>query len=90
MSERLTTLRKELEELRGAGSRMSRLLRAAALSLETSGTPIPATLLIELRLHRTMLEELKSRTMDAATDRCEAPAAEPLLGQAGALRSARA
>ncbi len=68
MSQGLTTLRKRLVELRGAGSRLGRGLRAAALDLDANGAPFSAAVIHDLRSYRRDVEELRVRTLEAVAE----------------------
>ncbi|MCC7422562.1 MAG: hypothetical protein IT428_19960 [Planctomycetaceae bacterium] len=87
MTQALTTLRKRLEELRGAGSRLGRTLRAAAIELDARGKPFPDGLLDELQGYRRDVEELRSRTLQTATEfpPHESAPDSPSLGELSAV-----
>lgn len=87
MSQGLATLRKRLEELRGAGSRLGRTLRSAALELDARGTPFAPSLLQDLRTYRRDVDDLRARTLEAAADEVsrESVPAEASLGELSAV-----
>lgn len=87
MTQALTTLRRRLEELRGAGSRLGRTLRAAAIELDACGRSFPDGLLDDLSGYRRDVEELRTRTIQTAMEFAshESIPSDPSLGELSAL-----